>query len=163
MRILVISDSHRANANVKKVLERVGKIDAMIHLGDAEGSEDIFRQWLEPDCELFIVRGNNDFFSDLESERSVQIGRYSVLLCHGHLYNVSLGVELLRKEARARNYDVAMYGHTHRPYFENRDGLVILNPGSISYPRQEGRKPSYLIMEIDGKGNAHYTQNYLER
>ncbi len=29
------------------------------------------------------------------------------------------------------------------------DDIIAVNPGSLSYPRQEGRQPSYAIMEID--------------
>ena len=58
------------------------------------------------------------------------------------------------------------YGETYffqgvRDVFEN-DDLTLINPGSISYPRQENRKPSYVIMEIDHMGEAHYTVNYVE-
>lgn len=45
-----------------------------------------------------------------------------------------------------------MFGHTHKPYLETKDGVTILNPGSLSYPRQEGRRPSYMIMDIDEAG-----------
>ena len=59
--------------------------------------------------------------------------------------------------------DIVMYGHTHKPHLEYcRDGLVVLNPGSLSYPRQEGRKPSYMLMELDRQGEAHFTICYLE-
>ena len=54
-----------------------------------------------------------------------------------------------------------MFGHTHKPYFSQKDGLTVLNPGSLSYPRQDGRKPSYMVMEIDEEGKAHYEQKYL--
>jgi len=37
-----------------------------------------------------------------------------------------------------------------------------LNPGSLSYPRQEGRKPSYMIMKVDEKGEMHVTTHYLD-
>lgn len=47
-----------------------------------------------------------------------------------------------------------MFGHTHKPYLETKDGVTILNPGSLSYPRQEGRRPSYMIMDIDEAGEA---------
>ena len=40
MRILVISDSHGKNDDVKRVLEQVGKIDMFIHLGDIEKNVD---------------------------------------------------------------------------------------------------------------------------
>jgi putative phosphoesterase len=162
MKILIVSDTHRRNENLKTVLSRTAPIDMLIHLGDVEGSENVIRSWLEPGVDFEIVKGNNDFFSDLDMEKEIMIGKYKVLLTHGHMYNISLGVEILRQEAIARGFDIAMFGHTHKPYFENEHGVIILNPGSISYPRQDGRKPSYMLMEIDRNGEAHFTQNYLE-
>ena len=41
-----------------------------------------------------------------------------------------------------------MFGHTHRPYLDQGKEITVLNPGSVSYPRQEGRKGSYMIMEM---------------
>lgn len=54
-------------------------------------------------------------------------------------------------------------GHTHRPYLEQDKGITVLNPGSLSYPRQEGRKPSYMIMDLDRNGEAHFTINYIKK
>ena len=42
------------------------------------------------------------------------------------------------------------------------DYKVLVNPGSISYPRQAGRKPTFLIMEIDEEGQAHYAHGYYK-
>ena len=97
-------------------------------------------------------RGNNDFFSHLDDEEEVYIGDYKILLTHGHFYSVSLGVERLRAEAKSRGFNMAIFGHTHRPFYENEDGLILLNPGSLSYPRQEGKRASYAIMNIDDDG-----------
>ena len=55
-----------------------------------------------------------------------------------------------------------MFGHTHRPYFEEKDGIIILNPGSLSFPRQEGRKGSYMIMELNEDKSLHFQQKYLD-
>ena len=60
-------------------------------------------------------------------------------------------------------YDVVMYGHTHVPYIEIGDDVTILNPGSISYPRQPGRKPTFLIMEIDEEGTGTLCPWILQR
>ena len=68
---------------------------------------------------------------------------------------------LLADEARARGCDIAMYGHTHRPCVEYEGGITLVNPGSLSFPRQENRRPSYMVMEIDRKGEAHYTICYV--
>ena len=67
----------------------------------------------------------------------------------------------IRDRARGRGADIVMYGHTHRPALTTEEGLVTLNPGSIAYPRQEGRKGSYIVMEIDDKGNARYELKYV--
>ncbi len=160
MKVLIVSDTHRRHGNLETVLENVGKMDLLIHLGDAEGEEDYIEAIAG--CPVEIIAGNNDFFSNLDKEKVILLGKYKVLLTHGHYYNVTVGVERLKEEARERRIDIAMFGHTHRPYLEIGDEIVILNPGSISFPRQEGRKPSYILMEIDDRGEAHFTINYLK-
>lgn len=166
MRALIVSDTHRKDENLKQVIREKGPFDMFIHLGDAEGSEMVIPQWLNPECRMEMVLGNNDFFSHLDREREIIVGRYHILLTHGHYYNVSMGTERLKQEARARGFDIAMFGHTHRPCYEveHRSGdrdLIVLNPGSLSYPRQEGHRPSYMIMETDEEGEAHFELFYL--
>ena len=159
MKILVVSDTHKHHENLEKVLSKIGKIDCMIHLGDAEGYEDYIASIAN--CPLYIVAGNNDWFSNLDKEMTIMLGKYNVFLTHGHYYYVSLGIENLIEEGRAKEKDVVMFGHTHVPMIKQFDDITILNPGSISYPRQDNHKPSYIVMEIDRKGEAHYTLNYL--
>lgn len=159
MRILIVSDTHRKNNNYFEVLERLRPLDMVIHCGDVEGSEYALTQ--SADCPVMMVSGNNDFFSELPREREISIERYKVWITHGHNYSVSMGVEMLKQEARARGVNVVMFGHTHKPYLEVEEDLITLNPGSLSYPRQEGRKPSYGIMEIDRFKEAHFTIAYL--
>ena len=161
MKILVVSDTHGHEANLKKVIEKVGPVDTFIHLGDIEGHEDYIEALAG--CPVHMVSGNNDFFSDLPREEEFQIGRYHIMITHGHYYGVSVGTDRLKEEALSRNIDIVMSGHTHRPEIDIDAKVTVLNPGSLSYPRQWGRKPSYLIMEIDREGEAHYTINYIER
>lgn len=163
MKILIVSDTHRRDENLKMIIDKVGPLDMLIHLGDAEGSEHKIEGWVDENCRLEMILGNNDFFSDLDREKEIMIGKYKALLTHGHYYNVSLGVERLKKEAEARGDQIAMFGHTHRPFLEEQDGIILLNPGSLSYPRQDGRKPSYMIMEIDDRGEAHFTRRFVEK
>lgn len=54
-----------------------------------------------------------------------------------------------------------MYGHTHRPCLDVEKDLTALNPGSISYPRQDGHRPSYIIMELDETGKADFRIEYM--
>ena len=160
MRILIVSDTHRRNENYLRVLEDAGKIDMVIHCGDAEGSEFLLEK--AADCPLHIVMGNNDFFSDLPTETELNIDGKKVLITHGHYYCVSNGYELLKDEGKARGFDVVMYGHTHRPVIDRSDDIAIINPGSLTYPRQEGRRPSYIIMETDRAGEMDFSLHYLE-
>lgn len=39
MKILIVSDTHRQNANYFEILRRIQPLDMVIHCGDAEGSE----------------------------------------------------------------------------------------------------------------------------
>jgi hypothetical protein len=63
----------------------------------------------------------------------------------------------------ARGCDIAMYGHTHRPFLDTIDGVTILNPGSLSYPRQSGHQPSYMVMEMDDDGKCQFRLYFLGR
>ena len=159
MRILIVSDTHRRNENLQAVVARIGKIDMLIHCGDLECQVEYIKEFV--DCPIIAVRGNNDFFLPLEKEEIFYIDKYKVMVTHGHHYNVSLGVDMLVDEAKSREVDIVMYGHTHRPHLEIREDITIVNPGSISYPRQDARQYSYMIMEIDRFGKAHYALNYV--
>ena len=75
MKILIVSDTHRKDGNLQWVMEKEKPFDMLIHLGDAEGSEQYIAHWAEPGCELEMVLGNNDFFSHLERERDLMIGK----------------------------------------------------------------------------------------
>ncbi len=161
MKILVVSDTHRRDENLRMVIDQQKPLDMLIHLGDLEGSEMFIPDWVNPECRMEMVQGNNDFFSALDKEREIIIGRHRVLITHGHYYGVSIGPEGLADEARSRDCDVAMFGHTHKPYLNVIGGVTLLNPGSISYPRQEGRRPSYMLVSVDKKGDLTYRQMYL--
>ncbi len=159
MKILIVSDTHKRTHNLDAALDRVGPVDMLIHLGDVEGSEDYIRA--AAGCPVHMVAGNNDFFSDLPREKEIQIGKYKAFLTHGHYYYVSVGTESIKQEGRARGAQIVMFGHTHRPVIDYTDDVIAINPGSISYPRQEGRRPSIIMMELDRYGEAHFTINYL--
>ena len=159
MKVLIISDTHRQNINFLKIMDKIGPIDLLVHCGDVEGSENIIAD--AADCPVHMVQGNNDFWSDLPREKEFMIGDYKVWITHGHNYYVSMNYETIKREAGYREADIVMCGHTHKPIIDISDNLTLINPGSLSYPRQEGRKPSYVIMEIDRDGKAHYTINYV--
>lgn len=158
MKVLIVSDTHRKN-DIYLNLIKLHKPDRVIHCGDAEGSEYLLTE--SADCPVYIVRGNNDFFSELPKELEMKVGKYKIWITHGHNYYVSMGNEILKQEAMARGVDIVCYGHTHRPVIDQSSGVIAINPGSLSYPRQENRRPSYVIMDIDEKGQVHFTMAYI--
>lgn len=159
MKILIVSDTHRHNDNYYKVLKRVGPVDKVVHCGDIECPETPLCE--AAGCPVEMVQGNNDFFSPMPKEKEFEIGKYKVWLTHGHNYYVAMNYETIKKEARARDIDIIMCGHTHKPMIDIMNDLILINPGSLSYPRQEGRRPSYILMELDSAGEAHFSLNYV--
>lgn len=159
MKILIISDTHGNHKNLDKVLEREKGIDMLLHMGDVEEGDTYLEAVL--DCPIHIVAGNNDFYSYLPREKELQLGTYQIWMTHGHTYYVSMNTRRLKQAARERKKDIVMYGHTHRPDIDIEEDLIVINPGSLTYPRQEGRKGTYIIMEIDADGQAKFTLNYV--
>lgn len=159
MRILVISDTHRNNDLYLQLVQRYSPLDMVIHCGDIEGSELTIESAV--DCPVHMVAGNNDFFSDLPHDDVFEIGPHKVFLSHGHHYYISMRNTIIKEEAKSRGCDIVMYGHTHRPVVEQADGMIALNPGSLTYPRQEGRKPSYIIMDMDDRGELDIQLKYV--
>ncbi len=145
--------------NLMECIRRVSPFDMLIHCGDVEGQEDEIRRLAG--CETHIVSGNNDYFSSLPREEEFSVGNYKVFLTHGHSYGVSMGTGRLVEEARSRGADTVIFGHTHRPMDKRIEGIRVLNPGSLSYPRQEGRDPSYMLMEFDRQGKMFCSIAYL--
>ena len=165
MKILILSDTPRYHINYDKVLKREGKIDMLIHLGDVEGGEYYIEE--TAGCPVHMVAGNNDIFSPLPKEEEFYIGTKKVFITHGHYYYVSRGLERIITEGAKRGADIVMYGHTHRPaldHVDRRDGknMLILNPGSVSYPRQKDRRSTYIIMRIDDENEVDFEIKYVD-
>lgn len=160
MKVLIVSDTHGRNHNLLKTLERVSPIDLLIHLGDFDGGEEYIRSIAH--CPTEMVSGNNDFFNGLPREVVMRIGKYVVMLTHGHRYGVNYGTGNLIEAARRNQADIVMFGHTHVPMISLNDNVWVINPGSLSLPRQYGRVPTFIIMEIDANEEVHFTLNYYQ-
>lgn len=160
MKILIVSDTHGRHAGIEEAIEREKPFRKLIHLGDAEGYEDYIEELAG--CPIEIVAGNNDYFSQLPKEKELLIDGLRVLITHGHYYYVSTGYDYIRREGISRRMDVVMFGHTHRPIVKEEGTLTILNPGSLSYPRQTGRKPSYIVMETKRGAKPTFEVKYLD-
>ena len=160
MRILIVSDTHGRHGNLEWVLEQEAPFDMFLHLGDVEDGEDYIDAMLQ--CRRHFVAGNNDFYSDLPREKEIMIGKYRVFMTHGHMQYVSMNTRRLKDEGKRRCANIVMYGHTHKPDIDLSDDVIAINPGSLSYPRQSGRVPSYIVMEIDRNGEANFVLKYVQ-
>lgn len=164
LRILVMSDSHGRNENVElaiaQVREEIGEFQMLIHLGDVGDAREIESLAGVP---CYIVRGNTDYDARLLNTNVIEAGGHRIFATHGHLYQVDMRLDLLRFAALENDCDIAMYGHTHVPYLEeDPDDITILNPGSISKPRQADHRYTYMVMEIDDEDEVTYELRYVE-
>ena len=159
MKVLIVSDTHGRDDNLEEVIYREAPVDYLIHCGDVEGRE-IFIEALA-ECPCCIVAGNNDFFSDLPREEEITLAGKKILVTHGHHYGVSLGTFGIVDEAKSRDCLAVFFGHTHRPVAEKEDGILVVNPGSLSFPRQQGRRPSYAVMEAEEGKDFEVEIKYL--
>ena len=57
--------------------------------------------------------------------------------------------------------DIVMFGHIHIPLVRSDKGVTIVNPGSISLPRQPGGEPTYIVMTVEEGCEPEYEIRYL--
>jgi putative phosphoesterase len=160
MKVLIVSDTHGRNHCLIDTINRVGPIDLLVHLGDIENGEEYILSMIT--CPAEFVSGNNDYFNGLPKDKLIQIGRYKVFLTHGHRYGVNFSTGNIVEEAKKRKADIVMFGHTHVPIIDLTGNVWTINPGSLALPRQNGRVPTYIIMDLDAQGEAHFTLNYYK-
>ncbi|MDD6572013.1 MAG: metallophosphoesterase [Thermoflexaceae bacterium] len=160
MKALIISDSHGMRSSIQKVFERVGQMDMVIHLGDICGDESYIRE--NAGCKVWMVAGNNDYHTDLNREEIIEIGTHRALLTHGHRSYANYRTDILEEEGRTMGMDIVMFGHTHVPLIRQENGLYLINPGSLAYPRQANHKRSFILMELDKEEKLHFSLDYLD-
>ena len=148
MRAIVLSDSHNNISACERALNSVAQYDMIIHLGDICRDVDYIETNYYPK-RVVSVTGNNDYSRPEDYEKVIDFDGYRLFICHGHTQGVSYGTEKLEATARQKNCDAALFGHTHLNMLKKcSDGLIVLNPGSLSLPR--GCKPSFAVLETDG-------------
>ena len=74
---------------------------------------------------------------------------------------MNFGTTDLVNAAKAKDCRVALYGHTHVPMIEHDKDVLVMNPGSLTYPRQEGKRPSYIVMHILPNHKIDYDIKFL--
>lgn len=152
MKILVVSDTHGRLTKLENLLKRYEDLDILVHLGDYIRDARTLAE--RTDLPVLAVAGNCDGFAlyceDEETEvLETPAGR--IFLTHGHRYSVKRGVDKLLYKAAAVGARAVFFGHTHRPYIEEIDGVLVVNPGSLEEPR-DLEPGSYALVEADEEG-----------
>lgn len=139
MKILVLSDTHGRLDAAKKLIKDINP-DYTLHLGDmAEDSQRLEMDF--PQKIIVSVKGNNDYFDkSYPLEREFTLCGKRFFMCHGHKYNVKSSLLALKYKGMEKNADIILFGHTHVSYMDDTDGVIMLNPGSVS---------TYGIIEIN--------------
>lgn len=146
MRILVVSDTHGNDRNLRQAILCQPTADLVIHLGDGEAETERARLSF-PEKMFLQVRGNCDWGSSLPVTGEYTAEGVKIFYTHGHAYGVKSGLYTAVCAARERRAQVLLYGHTHNAYTDYDDGLYIMNPGSLS-----GWKASYGTLDITPQG-----------
>lgn len=144
MRIAVFSDSHGRMHNLFLAMEKAGKIDHIMHLGDtARDAEDLGIAF--PDIPITYVCGNCDFCAGGAYEKTVELGGKQFFLCHGHTKSVKAGLRELA--GYAKSADLVLFGHTHETFSDTVSDVPLFNPGSIALPASGA--PAFGILTIE--------------
>ncbi len=131
MKLLIISDVHGNTDALYSVISKETP-DTVIFCGDGVREvEDTSRQF--PKCAFVSVAGNCDRLSDAPVSLSLQYGKASIFVTHGHKYMAKMGDSLLLAAAKRCGANILLYGHTHTPVCKVKDGIQVLNPGSLGY------------------------------
>jgi len=130
MQILAVSDTHGDAAILQRLLDRHPNLDGYFYAGDSElaANNPLFATY-------HAVAGNMDFDPDFPLTVTETIDGVTVFMTHGHRYGVNFGLGDLVAAGQDAHANIILFGHTHQLGVEMHDGMLVLNPGSISQPR----------------------------
>jgi putative phosphoesterase len=163
MKIFFMSDIHGSLYYLERALQcyKEEKASYIVILGDAlyHGPRNPLPKEYNPQSvasllnqykdKIIAIRGNCDSEVDQMLIEYPMMADYSIMLyndrrlflTHGHIYNESDLPNLSEN-------DVLIMGHTHIPVAKKYNNIYILNPGSITLPK-ENNPNSYAILEDD--------------
>lgn len=152
-KVLIVSDTHGELYNFDTAYKRT-KPDLVLHLGDIEYDEEAIRSMCI--CPVKIVKGNCDYGNALPTDDMFDLGIHRAWMTHGDRYNVKYDTDFIIRAAMDRGCDFVFFGHSHVPEETIKNGVTALNPGSLTFPRQAERVPTYIVLDVDEKGNVTY-------
>ncbi|WP_349138920.1 metallophosphoesterase [Flavonifractor hominis] len=151
LKVLLFSDSHGNVANMADTV-RLEQPDQILHLGDLLQDADALSSQF-PHIPLVSVPGNCDGRRpDLPEERVLELDGCRILMTHGHIYQVKMGIGAAVRAAREVRADLLLFGHTHQAFCEYENGMWVVNPGSAGSLTQ----PSYAVLILEAGGAVCY-------
>ncbi|MFV0560781.1 MAG: metallophosphoesterase [Enterococcus sp.] len=144
MRYLVVSDNHGDRDILTDIRDKYQEtVDYFFHCGDSEldATDSLWDTYQ-------VVRGNCDFGPGFDDSRVIQTGEDTIFMTHGHLYNVRMGFTRLSLQAQEVGAQLVFFGHTHQVACEQEQGILYLNPGSVSQPRGPIHIPTYALIDV---------------
>jgi putative phosphoesterase len=150
LRIGVVADTHmpsRAKTLPEALVRGLEGVELILHAGDFTSLETV--EMLERIAPLEGVIGNNDgyeIFQRFSKIKLLNIGGFRIGLIHGD--GSSKTTERRSLDAfQDSKPDLVVFGHSHVPYKQLHDGILLFNPGS---PTDKRKQPlySYGILEI---------------
>ena len=154
MRLVVVSDSHGSWGNLFEAINRESSADAVYFLGDG------YKEFDELACAysekfFFIgVRGNCDFSCNLPEKDIRTLENAKIYATHGYMEKVKFGLFDLEERAKEANCNLVLFGHTHQPLKQYKDGIHYFNPGSV-------REGFYGVVDITKNGIMCINKNLI--
>lgn len=145
----VISDTHGLLR--PEAVEALRGSDRILHAGDV-GDPDIL-ETLAQIATVTAIRGNVDtepWADTFQATEVVEIADVSIYMLH------NLGQLDLKPEAAG--FRVVVYGHSHHPKIEEKNGVLYFNPGSAGPRRFHLPVSVGRLMIIAGKVRAELVE-----
>lgn len=142
--IAVISDTHLPRGSrllPDACVARLRTADLILHAGDVVTPE-VLAEIAALGPPVVAVHGNMDIHElrdTLPAERIVEAGGVRIAMLHDA--GPASG-RLARMRARFPEADAVVFGHSHIPLHEERDGFQLFNPGS---PTDRRRQPRHTM------------------
>lgn len=151
MIIGLISDTHipdRIKKIPKKVFEAFEGVDLIIHSGDLTSLKVI--EDLEKISPVIAIQGNMDRANgiDLPKYEVIEAEGLKIGVAHGEVYPRADSQQLVYL-AKQLKVDIFVSGHSHQPKIEQKEGVLLLNPGSPNVPVLADR--TVMLLEINNK------------
>jgi putative phosphoesterase len=139
-RIGVIADTHGLLR--PEAVKALKGVELIIHAGDV-GEPGILRD-LGRIAPVHAVRGNIDrgaWAAKLPLTRVVEVGEVQLYVLH-ELFCLDL-------DPAAAGFAAVIFGHSHEPYLEHKNGVLYLNPGSAG-PRRFTLPVTLCLLRVQG-------------